>query len=418
MNLETGKNEGKLIDPKEKVENQGVVVDPQVEKATPNEKTPKIVMLSSDTKGAGSIVTTAQKVKDHVVPQDAEEIDEASPVQEPNWNHEKMYEVLQALPEPPQVEGMDLHDAHAKLSNAEFRKQMIKLWKKRQSDLKEAIESMQDDAKYFAELLEKFRKAENDPIEQMNVLEVLEYEVHDLDKAQVFNFIGGFQVVVEEALQASNYGVRSHAAWLIGSAVKNYKEAQEWALDAGALPKLIDCLKTRIEKETREEIIELKKKALYAIASLARSNERAQRLLLTNGGVKPLEEMMEEEYPLNLKFRVTLFVHDILSENLIDFKQEKMALEELQSLFRSSKWCQLTAQYFKQSKHVHREVLQALNFQVFSCIKEFTSLHLDQVLDAIISVWQNKAKQHPDEIEDDDLERIKVAQELLAHLNK
>ncbi|KAF1789385.1 WD40 repeat, conserved site [Phytophthora cactorum] len=139
-----------------------------------------------------------EKVTTEDIESIVKEEDEAPPA-EPNWNHEKIYDVLQALPEPPKVEGMDIHEAHEKMSPAEFRKQIVTLWKKRQAELKEALESLQDDAKYLGKLLEQFKEAEEkgDAEGQLSVLEVLEWEVQDLDKTHVFNFIGGFGIVAE-----------------------------------------------------------------------------------------------------------------------------------------------------------------------------------------------------------------------------
>ncbi|KAL4108950.1 hypothetical protein PRIC1_000658 [Phytophthora ramorum] len=297
LNLETGKREAKLVDPNEDDTEsmRSVVVDPNAMQTT--------VMVSTDI--SGDIVTDeseddALTVVDEEIPEeevsgaivdvgtDDTEAPEGAEPAEPNWNHDKIYEVLQALPEPPKVEGMDIHEAHEKLSPAEFRQQIVTLWKKRQAELKEALESLQDDAKYL---------------------------VQDLDKTHVFNFIGGFGIIAEY-LNSTILPIRAHAAWVVGSAAKNYKDGQEWAIDAGVMPKLVDSLTLEVPSSEAEakDVLEVKKKAIYALSSIVRSNERGQRLFSLHKGPELLAGLFDDAHPAKLQLKVLLFVYDLLAE--------------------------------------------------------------------------------------------------------
>jgi nucleotide exchange factor SIL1 len=283
----------------------------------------------------------------------ASDVDEAPPAREPNWNHEKIYEVLQALPEPPDVDGMDIHEARAKLSTPEFRRRMIKLWKKRQEELKEALGSLQDDAKYLGGLLEDFREADQngDTAGQLRVLEVLEWEVQDLDKTHVFNFIGGFGIMTEY-LNATNLPVRASASWLIGTAVKNYKDGQDWAINAGAIPRLVDSMTLAVPEDDAEKastVFEVKKKAVYGLSSLVRSNPRGQRLLLSLDGPAKLSQLMDARHPLGVQLKAVLFVHDLLHEASVgtSVDGDEAALPKLHKAFRSPVWCAHSAQFVK-----------------------------------------------------------------------
>ncbi|KAE9358993.1 hypothetical protein PF008_g2423 [Phytophthora fragariae] len=389
LNLETGKREAKLVDPSEEdteVSMRSVVVDPNAKETT--------VTVSTDI--SGDIVSTEEDddtltVTDEVVSEedvevstddsvstDAEE-DEAPPA-EPNWNHDKIYDVLQALPEPPKVEGMDIHEAHEKLTPAEFRKQIVTLWKKRQAELKEALESLQDDAKYLGKLLEKFKDAEQrgDTDGQTSVLEVLEWEVQDLDKTHVFNFIGGFGIIAEY-LNSTNLPVRAHAAWVVGSAAKNYKDGQEWAIDAGVMPKLIDSLTLEIPstEEAANDVLEVKKKAIYALSSIVRSNERGQRLFKLHNGPELLAGMFNDAHPTKLQLKVLLFVYDLLAEasernSRAGEQPTPTALIELEEVFKSAEWCERFSSTFVKMAPllVHREVIElmdAMRHQLPTC---------------------------------------------------
>lgn len=328
MNLETGKKEAKLMDPADVGVDESlrsVVVDPDstVTVATDVEgEVDAVVTQKAAARGVVALVDSeTSDTKDNAVDavtataeSDNESAgDEAPPAKEPAWNHEKIFEVLQALPEPPMLEdGLDINEAYAKLPKAEFRRQIAKLWKKRQQDLKDAIESMQDDSKHLGELLEQFREAERagNTAEMVHVLEVIEWEVQDLDKTYVFNFIGGFEIITGY-LNSTNLPVRAHAAWIIGSAAKNYKDGQNWAIDAGAIPKLVAslALEAPVDGENASSVLrdvfEVKKKALYAISSLVLFNERGQRLFLLNDGPKVLATVFDGVlHPASVQLKV------------------------------------------------------------------------------------------------------------------
>ncbi|RAW33435.1 hypothetical protein PC110_g10227 [Phytophthora cactorum] len=390
LNLETGKREAKLVDPNEAETEESmrsVVVEPNAKETT--------VTVSTDISGdidaeenENDMLTVTDEISEDtekVTTEDIESIvkeeDEAPPA-EPNWNHEKIYDVLQALPEPPKVEGMDIHEAHEKMSPAEFRKQIVTLWKKRQAELKEALESLQDDAKYLGKLLEQFKEAEEkgDAEGQLSVLEVLEWEVQDLDKTHVFNFIGGFGIVAEY-LNSTNLPVRASAAWVVGSAAKNYKDGQEWAIDAGVIPKLVDSLKLDIPstEEAAKDVLEVKKKAIYALSSLVRSNERGQRLFSLHNGPELLAGLLNDAHPAKLQLKVLLFVYDLLAE-ATEIKLRggedpaPFALIELEKVFQSEEWCQRFSTTFVKMAHLlaHREVIElvdAMQHQLPTCQK-------------------------------------------------
>lgn len=322
LNLDTGKREAKLIDENENDETDTVTRDVSVAKdasvTVATDVTGEIdavVKPATASQGLVAVVDEPEELEvfeEEVINSNNEpQLEESEPeeeqdMNEPNWNHEKMYEVLEALPEPPTVDGMEIHEARAKLAEPEFRRKMIKIWKRRQEELKEAMDSMQNDAKYLASLLDQFREAEHNGSteDQVRVLEVLEWEVQDLDKTHVFNYIGGFDILAEY-LNSTNLPVQASASWVIGSAVKNYKDGQDWAIDAGVLPKLIQSLALPVEdSESPEEVIEVKKKALYALASLVRANERGQRLFVLHNGPAVLGAAFDGKHPQALQIKV------------------------------------------------------------------------------------------------------------------
>ncbi|TYZ63744.1 hypothetical protein PybrP1_003713 [[Pythium] brassicae (nom. inval.)] len=427
MNLETGKKEAKLMDPTDAADAdesmRSVVVDPD-----------STVTVATDVDGEVSTVAKAAKAGARgVVAVDTEASaatgdngDEAPPAKEPAWNHEKIYEVLQALPEPPVLDdGLDINEAYATLPKAEFRRQIVKLWKKRQQDLKDAIESMQDDSKHLGRLLEEFREAERagSTDGMLHALEVIEWEVQDLDKTYVFNFIGGFEVIAGY-LNATNLPVRARAAWVVGSAAKNYNDGQNWAIDAGAVPKLVESLALEAQSSNGggggdsdesassrlREVFEVKKKALYAISSLVLFNERGQRLFLLHHGPKVLATVFDDGlHPASVQLKAALLIHDILLETAPEpmegadaSAERESSLQQLQSVFRSTEWCKRLSTFFLEHSSKLRqrqalEILGAMRNQLPACRETFQSAGVKSTVESVAASFAQDAELDGDE---------------------
>ncbi|TMW63351.1 hypothetical protein Poli38472_002292 [Pythium oligandrum] len=436
LNFQTGKREAKLLseDDNDQVADPNVItrevvvnsdasvtvetdITGEVNAAgvTTNPSSHAVVSVETEDKDAEDITVT-EEIKSAPESKGAEPAQEGEtpPAAEPNWNHEKIYEVLQALPEPPLVDGMDINEAHAKLSTPEFRRRIIKLWKKRQQELKDAIESMQDDAKYLAKILEQFQEAEKagNTEEQLRVLEVLEWEVQDLDKTHVFNFIGGFNIITEY-LNSTNLPVRAHAAWLVGTAVKNYKDGQDWAINAGAIPKLVNSLSLSVPSDDStksDEVYEVKKKALYALSSLVRFNERGQRLLLSLQGPDKLAQLFDNNHPRGVQLKAVLFVHDLLFEepSASHTEGDEAALPQLHAIFRSSAWCNHVAEFLnthgsRLQRHQAAEVMDAMKEQLPACSTEFAAKNVKSTIEKIKSTWSQDSS-----LEDDERRELQV----------
>ncbi|CAH0477769.1 unnamed protein product [Peronospora belbahrii] len=397
LNLETGKREAKLVDPNEQDTHESmrsVVVNPNAEDTMITVSTDisgEIVsdddmLIVNDEEGFSNAAESTKSADEEAEKADTEAF-------EPSWNHEKMYDVLQALPEPPKVEGMNIHEAREKLSPAEFRQQVVSLWKKRQDELKEALESLQDDAKYLGKLLEQFKEAENnsDTEGQLSVLEVLEWEVQDLDKTHVFNFIGGFGIIAEY-LNSTNLPVRARAAWVTGSAAKNYKDGQEWAIDAGVVPKLVNSLTLEVPNavESADDVLEVKKKAVYALSSIVKTNERGQRLFLLLDGPELLAELFTDAHPAQLQLKVLLFVYDLLAEaaerKLLNGEQPAPSpLIKLERVFQSTDWCErFSTTFVKMAPLLGRrkavELVDAMRHQLPMCQVVFQTSDVKSVV--------------------------------------
>ena len=115
------------------------------------------------------------------------------------------------------------------------------LWKKRQLELKDAESKIHNSAKAMqtgTDILLNTSSHDNDKIQ---ILKNMEYEVQQLDNAMDFATIGGLAATIN-LLDHSNFKIRKYAAWVIGTAVKNYDQVQEELLKLGGIDTFINVI--------------------------------------------------------------------------------------------------------------------------------------------------------------------------------
>lgn len=328
------------------------------------------------------------------VEQDVKETDDTDAMilsDEASISVDGIVQVLQGLPEPPKISDMDIHEAHATLDPVEFKRHIVKLWKDRQTMLRDAMDSMQDSATHLQTLIDSIlpiadrydkgwihhneEEEEKETQAYLIALEEIEWAVQDLDQAKDFHTLGGFVLIVDILSHASlRLSIRASAAWVLGSAIKHYDEAQDWALDVGALESLLSALVQHLPSSTSGgEMYLMQKKCLYALGALIRVHPRAQRLFGAQSGVEILSTYMDEATHSRLKLKIVQLVRDILTEE--SPPQESSPLLTLQQSFRSTDWClkvcrEITTTTTSTLDYA-QEVLKTLESQLTECTLSF-----------------------------------------------
>jgi hypothetical protein len=105
-----------------------------------------------------------------------------------------------------------------------------------------------------------------------------------------FHTLGGFLAVIRE-LNSTSPDVQASAAWVIGTAVQNVREAQDWGVEDGALPKLVHALRVVDHHGGNDK---LERKLLYAMASMLRNNNWAKSQLGALGATTDLLALVSE----------------------------------------------------------------------------------------------------------------------------
>ncbi|OQR98635.1 hypothetical protein ACHHYP_08360 [Achlya hypogyna] len=250
---------------------------------------------------------------------------------------ESLFNVLAGLPEPPALDGLDIHTAHSQLSKEDFAAYVAKLWKARQAELKEASEAIRDEAQHMQKLIDVLVAPHAARASLLEALEALEWEVQDIDKARDFNTLGGLLATVPY-LNATDLGVRAQAAWVVGSAVKHFAEAQTWALQAGALPYLLHALAPP-SATPPAGFYAMQRKALYALTALLQAHEAAQAVFARNGGVDVVASVAADVgAPTGLRLKAVLGLHHLIAEFFE--KPENLALAAIHAaVHESSRYC-------------------------------------------------------------------------------
>lgn len=140
--------------------------------------------------------------------------------------------------------------------------------------------------------------------ELLEILEELQKSVEDLDNARDFHTIGGFAIMVDVLADGDGYSgrappvdvapahfdrdaIKGHAAWVLGTAIKNQADLQTAALGSNAMEPLLRLLKG-VKQNPRGSA-----KGMYALGALLRNHEAAQRHFVELGGVQTLLNLLD-----------------------------------------------------------------------------------------------------------------------------
>ncbi len=183
----------------------------------------------------------------------------------------------------------DEEKATTELNHAELKEKLKKI----QNDAKESVKSSES-FRTYEEIKEEMKKIEqsikteyeivkelvasymklDDDSGRQNILNDLEFYVHQYDNAQDFVKMGGFKDVVLPALNSTNKDLRSSAAfllgividfqslkhsfiftWILGSACQSNPKAQIAAIEIGSLPHLIRLVSLDLNPEVRNRAL-------------------------------------------------------------------------------------------------------------------------------------------------------------------
>lgn len=268
---------------------------------------------------------------------------------------------------------------------AMFEKRMKDIWTQRQAELKAFEEEfvidlpdllkerirrlnnyIEDPHKYLVEMdlqkqqtdLQDENYEETHITDIISVLQDLEYHLADVDMTRDFHTLGGWPLLVTMLdseghhknqsitidLRANVRLVQLHAAWAIGTAIKNTGEFYPYAIEELQVNGETTTALKMLLKEF--QVVEhadptLQQKVIYAMSALLRGNRPAQVHFLDLEGPSILAENIIHLEPKLIR-RLLSLVDDVVSDVDLHASENEEMDQKIAYAFAHPKFCQLT----------------------------------------------------------------------------
>ncbi|XP_053735001.1 nucleotide exchange factor SIL1 [Synchiropus splendidus] len=257
---------------------------------------------------------------------------------------------------------------------------------------------VETDVQILRRLLNHFNSSSTSTEQRLNILEELEYMVHQVDNAQSLCMMGGLQLILN-CLNSSDSRLQEYSAFVLGSALASNPAVQVKAMESGALTSLLTALATA-------HPFSVKKKVLFAVASLLRHFPYAQQHFLSHGGLQVMSTVFRADSRGPLRARIITIIHDMIrekelvSQELESHQQERIRQYSgvsLLELLLEEGWCSVVPQLLESPEHDHREkALHTLLAMSPACLAVYQSdMGLQERLLMLRLQYQDKTPVEP-----------------------
>lgn len=239
---------------------------------------------------------------------------------------------------------------------------------------------VETDVQIMKRLLEQLNSSNSSTEQRLSVLQELEYLVHQVDNGQTLCSMGGLHSILQ-GLNSSDFRLQESSAFVLGSALASNPMVQVKAVENGALQTLLTTLATT-------EPLHVKKKVLFAMASLLRNFPYAQRHFLSHGGLQVLSDLFKTDRGGVLRTRIVTMLCDMISEKELisqtgldsvldpshDERVRQYSEVSLQGELLEEGWCGLVPELLESTEHDYREkALRALLAMSPVCLDQYRS---------------------------------------------
>jgi len=220
------------------------------------------------------------------------------------------------------------------------------LSEERMKEIEEVMEWLynqgpKDEIDAVKEILERLETTEGEEEELINDLELLRDFLHQVDNGVDFGKLNGFETMVRYSRHESEK-VRVEAWWAIGVACSNNVGAIELALEHEIMTPLVNALSVEDKPSVLLKII-------YALGSIMRQHRHAQQLFEDQQGHLFLKTLYWTS-DVKLKRKIETLVVDVVT------------LNEWNSLFQTSSWCELFRDGIINKEADYTQVSNSLRF--------------------------------------------------------
>ncbi|XP_012229304.2 nucleotide exchange factor Sil1 isoform X2 [Linepithema humile] len=223
-----------------------------------------------------------------------------------------------------QEETVDISHLH----NGEPRPKIVKHFKNFYETLKEELNALKinvtSDSELLKEFFQKFQSYKNSVTagtltsieveEVLDILNNLEYLLHQIDNAKVFSDMDGLTKIISPCLNGTNNEIKSEALRLLGAAAQSNPKVQAKALENDFIQKVLHVLSTSSK-------IEIQMKAMKLINDLTIERQNLQEIYDTEQ-----RQQKMREYAIT-DFEQRLLRHDyckLLSNLMVKCFKEKL----------------------------------------------------------------------------------------------
>ncbi|XP_029918197.1 nucleotide exchange factor SIL1 [Myripristis murdjan] len=291
----------------------------------------------------------------------------------PSFKADELKQALKRMKEDLSPESKDTDQQDSVLS--QFRS--LEELKKDMAQLDVLVET---DTQVMRRLLTQFNSTNSTTEHRLNILLELEYLVHQVDNARTLCSMGGLSIILA-GLNSSDSRLQESSAFVLGSALASNPVVQVEATESGALQRLLTILAT-------VQPINVKKKVLFALASLLRHFPYAQSHFVSHGGLQVLSKLFRAEGGGLLRVRIVTMLYDMISEKelisqagedpLLDssYKERLRQYSEvsLELELVEGGWCSLVPELLESTQHDWREkALRALLAMAPVCLEQYRS---------------------------------------------
>lgn len=222
--------------------------------------------------------------------------------------------------------------------------------------------------KYDAILTDKHLDKNSKAVQILNILEDMEYLVHQIDNAEEFVRLNGFEKIIYKNFNSSSTKVKCQVLSILGSAMQNNPKIQIHALETGSADKLLRILAL----ENNHQVLS---RTIYAISSLLRRFPLAQEHFVKNGGLSVFASVFEKPQKIKLQIKIITLLYDLLMEqkNALQYTENpdyEIRLKQcnrvdLKTKLRELKWCNIFSNILKtiilSDKNNHDSIEKCLN---------------------------------------------------------
>jgi hypothetical protein len=363
--------------------------------------------------------TTAVMVKEET---------QQEPSKQASYDYDMMHRTLSKLPEDEQERMGGLPElpsggagSISKEERAQFEARLQEIWERRQQELKQIQEELvMDLPQVLKDRIQRIKAYLDDPsddVEHANkygtdkgpdapwdivtVLKDLEYHLTDVDMTRDFYTLGGWPLLVSLLLDEVHSNatatdgklsrvdeIQWHAAWVVGTAVKNLGEFRLYSLEKiarpnGTMTTPLDIVVEQLAKSSTGASKKKQQRLIYAAGGMLRGNLMSQQYFVGIQGTQVLANLLSQQ-DIDLTKRILALAGDVVADIVLHQNDAADHADIIQA-FSTPVYCQTCIDSLRHSN------LQETAIRTIKVLADYCDWDEEKALEQVAAVkrtWQ------------------------------